>query len=83
VVAALRDRVRQANGPLDEHASKNLLAAYGLLVTREYLVTSVEAAVQAAENLGYPVVLKTVAPLMPLMNKLLAWKRSIIETIFH
>jgi acyl-CoA synthetase (NDP forming) len=62
VVAALRDRVWKANGPLDEHASKNLLAAYGLPVTREYLVTSVEAAMQAAENLGYPLVLKTAAP---------------------
>jgi acetate---CoA ligase (ADP-forming) len=61
VVAVLRDRIRQANGPLDEHASKNLLAAYGLAITREHLVTSVEAALQAAENLGYPVVLKTAA----------------------
>lgn len=62
VVASLRDQVQQAPGPLDEHASKNLLAAYGLQVTKEYLVTSVEAAVQAAENLGYPVVLKMAAP---------------------
>jgi acyl-CoA synthetase (NDP forming) len=64
VVAALRDRIQQANGPLDEHTSKNLLAAYGLPVTREHLVTSAEAAIQAAEKLGYPVVLKTAAPNM-------------------
>jgi len=41
-----------------EHASKELLAAYGIPVTREEVVTSSAAAVKAADKLGYPVVMK-------------------------
>jgi acyl-CoA synthetase (NDP forming) len=41
-----------------EHESKQLLAAYGIPVTREAVVTSAAAAVRAADTIGYPVVLK-------------------------
>jgi len=41
-----------------EHASKQLLAHYGIPVTREEVVTSAVAAVKAANAIGFPVVLK-------------------------
>jgi acetyl-CoA synthetase (ADP-forming) len=43
---------------LSEHESKQLLAAAGIPIREERLVSSPEEAVQAAEALGYPVVLK-------------------------
>jgi acyl-CoA synthetase (NDP forming) len=45
---------------LDELASKAALAAFGVAVPISEMVLSPEAAVQAAERLGYPVVLKAV-----------------------
>ncbi|MFG3498053.1 acetate--CoA ligase family protein [Streptomyces sp. NPDC047928] len=47
---------------LSEHAAKQLLRAYGIRVPREQLVTSAAAAVRAAGQVGYPVVLKASAP---------------------
>jgi acyl-CoA synthetase (NDP forming) len=41
-----------------EHASKEFLAAYGIPVTREEVVTTAAAAVKAADAIGYPVVMK-------------------------
>jgi acyl-CoA synthetase (NDP forming) len=41
-----------------EHASKELLAAYGIPITREEVVTSAAAAIKAASAIGYPVVMK-------------------------
>jgi acyl-CoA synthetase (NDP forming) len=49
-------------GPLGEHASKRLLAAYGIPTTAEHIVASLNETLQAAEQLGYPVVLKTAVP---------------------
>ncbi|WP_225824473.1 acetate--CoA ligase family protein [Streptomyces naphthomycinicus] len=43
---------------LSEHAAKQLLRAYGVRVPREQLVTSAAAAVRAAGQVGYPVVMK-------------------------
>jgi acetyl-CoA synthetase (ADP-forming) len=43
---------------LSEHESKQLLAEAGIPTPEERLVSSPEEAVQAAEELGYPVVLK-------------------------
>jgi len=43
---------------LTEHESKHLLAAYGIPVTREEVVTSATGAVKAASAIGYPVVMK-------------------------
>jgi len=57
--SALRRRLAAAGGPLDERASKEILAAYGLAPTRERAVGGVEAARVAAEAIGYPVALKT------------------------
>jgi acyl-CoA synthetase (NDP forming) len=43
---------------LSERASKELLAAYGIPVTRDRLATNPAETVEAAKELGYPVVLK-------------------------
>ena len=43
---------------LSEHASKRLLADYGVPLAREVLVETPADAVRAAEELGFPVVLK-------------------------
>ncbi|MCC3778025.1 acetate--CoA ligase family protein [Streptomyces sp. UNOB3_S3] len=47
---------------LSEHAAKQLLRAYGIRVPREQLVTSAAAAVRAAGQIGYPVVMKASGP---------------------
>jgi acetate---CoA ligase (ADP-forming) len=46
------------SGALDEAASKTLIAAYGLPVLGEELVSTADEAVGAAARLGYPVVVK-------------------------
>ncbi len=62
VVKRLRDQLQKANAPLDEHASKTMLAAYGLPIAHEHVVESSNQAVEAASSMGCPVVLKTLAP---------------------
>ena len=47
-----------ADGALDEHAVKQVLARYGIAVTREETATTLAGAEAAAERLGYPVALK-------------------------
>ncbi|MGW7385949.1 acetate--CoA ligase family protein [Streptomyces sp. NPDC054794] len=53
----VRDLMRPGQ-QLSEHAAKQLLRAYGIRVPREQLVTSAAAAVRAAAQVGYPVVMK-------------------------
>jgi acyl-CoA synthetase (NDP forming) len=64
--AAQDEAIAQAVGlgrkTLSEAESKRLLAAWGVGSARERLVRSVEAAVEAAEQLGYPVALKVDSP---------------------
>jgi len=48
--------------PLDEDASLAIVERYGVPVPRREHVGTVEAAVAAAERIGFPVVLKGVAP---------------------
>ena len=43
---------------LSEHASKRLLAGYGVLLAREVLVDSAPAAARAAAEIGFPVAIK-------------------------
>jgi succinyl-CoA synthetase beta subunit len=52
---------------LSEYQSKRFLSSFGIPVTRESLVQSREEAVEAAEEIGYPVVLKASSP--ELMHK--------------
>lgn len=47
--------------PLNEAQSKRILAAYGIATTQDALVKSAAEAVEAACQLGFPVVLKAVA----------------------
>lgn len=47
---------------LTETESKQILAAYGIPTVETYLATSVEEAIQQAEKIGYPVVLKVYSP---------------------
>src|SRR5205823_1244755 len=49
-------------GVLSETASKALLAGYSIAAPAERLVTDAEAAVVAARELGYPVVVKVQSP---------------------
>ncbi|MGB4075126.1 acetate--CoA ligase family protein [Pseudomonas sp.] len=48
-------------GMLDEYTAKRQLAAYGLAIPTGHLVSRLEEALQAAELIGYPVVLKAVS----------------------
>ena len=50
---------------LTEHHAKALLAPYGLPESRERLATSAAEAAEAANALGYPVVLKIASPDLP------------------
>lgn len=47
---------------LSESESKQLIAAWGVPTTREVRVESVEAGIEAAQRLGYPVALKVDSP---------------------
>ena len=58
-----RELVRAAAGrALTERESKEVLALYGLPVTREILARSADDAVGAAEAIGWPVALKVESP---------------------
>lgn len=57
------ERLRGSDGrPLDEIESKRLLAAWGISVVPEAVVTSPDEAIEATERFGLPVVLKTAMP---------------------
>jgi acyl-CoA synthetase (NDP forming) len=47
---------------LSEHASKQVLAAYGIPTSRDVLVQSADEAARAAADLGFPVVMKISSP---------------------
>jgi acetate---CoA ligase (ADP-forming) len=61
VTNVLREKSRTGT-LLDEREAKRILARYGVPVTREEVVMNPEAAVQAADRIGYPVVLKVLSP---------------------
>jgi acetyltransferase len=69
LTAAQDEAIAQAVGlgrpTLSESESKRLLAAWGVEGARERLVGSAEAAVDAAEQLGFPVALKVDSPDIP------------------
>ena len=55
IIKAARERGQKT---LSEYESKRVLAAYGLPISREILVTSQSEAKAAAKRVKYPVVLK-------------------------
>lgn len=55
----------QAGDTVPEYRSKEIMAQHGIAFPRFVLAQSVEDAVQAADRLGYPVVLKAQSPLLP------------------
>jgi acetyltransferase len=59
---AIAQAVGLGHPTLSESESKQLLASWGVESAREHLVGSAEAAVEAAEQLGFPVVLKVDSP---------------------
>jgi acyl-CoA synthetase (NDP forming) len=60
--ASLERTLKNASGAaLDEVASKNLLKAYGIPVSREEIVQTAVDAVKAAKKIGFPVVAKVVS----------------------
>ena len=63
--AAIARALGLGRATLSESESKQLLAAWGVGSAREHLVGSAEAAVAAAEQLGFPVVIKVDSPDIP------------------
>lgn len=58
-VAGILERAKgRAQKALSEYESKCILKSYGIPVTREELVQDLEGAKRAAQDIGYPVVLK-------------------------
>ena len=63
----IRPALDRGQPALSEYESKKLLSLYGIPVAREKLSRSVDEAVSAAADLGFPVVLKACSP--ELMHK--------------
>ena len=61
-VLAVKTKLAAGGKSLTEHQAKELLAAYGIPVTREAPATTTTQAVQIATEIGYPVVLKVDSP---------------------
>lgn len=61
LVADWKHRLAALDGPLDEANSKRLLAAYGIPIPAGGRASTLEAATAVAEQVGYPVVAKTMA----------------------
>ena len=57
-------------GTLSEHRSKQVLAGFGLQATHEVLCQDADAAAAAAQDVGYPVVLKASSPELPHKSEL-------------
>ena len=54
----IKKAVKEGRKALTEYEAKKVLRSYGIPTTREFLVHSQKEAVEKAERLGYPVVLK-------------------------
>ncbi len=54
----IEDTVKAGRTSLSEHEAKQILAAYQIPVTREIQVDNVESLINAAQEIGYPLVLK-------------------------
>ncbi|MFW6115250.1 MAG: acetate--CoA ligase family protein [Thermodesulfobacteriota bacterium] len=54
--------IKRGQQSLSEHEAKTVLSSYGIPVTRELLVESADDVHRAAQEIGYPVVMKACAP---------------------
>jgi acetyl-CoA synthetase (ADP-forming) len=54
----IEDALKRGDKALNEYESKQLLEAYAIPVTKEFVATSIKDAVSFARQIGYPVVLK-------------------------
>jgi acyl-CoA synthetase (NDP forming) len=61
VKAIIANAISAGQTSLSEYDSKRILLEYGIPTTQEFLVDELAAAEQAAEQIGYPVVLKVCA----------------------
>ena len=61
-LAALAALAAPGRVTLSEHESKQLIAAWGIPITREATASTPEQAVSAAQTIGYPVALKVDSP---------------------
>ncbi len=50
--------LEEGRGTLSEYESKQVLSAYGIPVTKEFLVEDLQGLMSATKEIGYPVVLK-------------------------
>ena len=62
---AQRQALAGRQDDLTEYAAKQVLADYGISVTREHLARSLDDAVRAAAEIGYPVAMKIVSVDIP------------------
>jgi acetyltransferase len=60
--AGLVERLATIRGPLGHADARALLEAYGVPFPRERIVATAEEALSAAEEIGYPLVVKTARP---------------------
>ncbi|MCP4544012.1 MAG: acetate--CoA ligase family protein [Chloroflexi bacterium] len=61
-LAVWRKKLCETQGALSEVEGRQLLAAYGIPGPKEFVATDEAAAVQVAQRVGYPVVLKILSP---------------------
>jgi len=54
----IEDALKRGDKALNEYESKQLLHAYAIPVTKEFVATSIKDALSFAHQIGYPVVLK-------------------------
>lgn len=59
---AAQAMLKGKTGDVAEYAAKQVLAEYGIAVTQEQLATSRDAAVAAAQKIGFPVAMKVQSP---------------------
>ncbi|MBW1775008.1 MAG: acetate--CoA ligase family protein, partial [Deltaproteobacteria bacterium] len=58
----IQEARKQGQDSLSEYHSKQILTHYGIPTVQEALVRDLDAAREAAEKIGYPVVLKVCSP---------------------
>ncbi|MHB8907701.1 MAG: acetate--CoA ligase family protein [Syntrophales bacterium] len=61
VTRIIRDALAAGQTALDEHQAKEILAAYGVPVTREAITATEAEALDAARSIGFPVAVKACA----------------------